>query len=224
MGGGERVPWGARSLVLGGHPLRHRPKVRARMTLFHQGVEGALLLAVVGAVGWSWEATGGGSTRRVGRTEAKGAPPAVPPLGLFGSSLTTWAMMHLLQNSRSARLLKYYFKLKNSLLTKIPSGAELLAKLQKLDPKGDVFGGSTGNRTQNQWLKRPLLYRLSYRPEARRKKDKLVWTFLIRARVLCPRSGHWPEAKCQKTKQGNYSWYGSKREALCLVSRADLGL
>lgn len=49
----------------------------------------------------------------------------------------------------------------------IPSEAKPLASScpKQKSPSGDFsFGGCGGNRTLDRWLKRPLLYRLSYAP------------------------------------------------------------
>src|SRR5688500_14472651 len=41
-----------------------------------------------------------------------------------------------------------------------------------MDVLGTQVGGSGGNRTHDQWIKSPVLYRLSYRPTNSRKADR----------------------------------------------------
>ena len=49
----------------------------------------------------------------------------------------------------------------------IPSRPEIKERAPSLWDEAHSFGGSAGDRTQDQRLKRPLLYRLSYRPRRR---------------------------------------------------------
>ena len=63
-------------------------------------------------------------------------------------------------------------------------------------------GRPAGTRTRNQWLKRPLLYRLSYRPTL--KTNTNIEGFLNRQQTT--RSGQIPK-KFQKI--GNYPFFGT---------------